>query len=272
VKLFLTVVAVAAVWGACAVAVIAVTRDDGQDGAVPAPTGADAAAPAAPPAPEPATQPESDSEPQPVPPPKVPGPTYPIAKVEEGKQVTLYDRPGGTAIERVGDTTEFGSERNFWIRRSRGAWFGVPAPELPNDELAWIHYDPERLAIYETSYYIVADISERQLELRFGRRTLERLRVTVGAPGSPTPAGTYAVTDGLVGKGLGPYYGCCVLALTGHQPNLPPDWLGGDRIAVHGTPGAVGLAASAGCLRATDRDMVSLFARVPLGAPVFIRA
>jgi lipoprotein-anchoring transpeptidase ErfK/SrfK len=32
------------------------------------------------------------------------------------------------------------------------------------------------------------------------------------------------------------------------------------------------LAASSGCLRATDTDMVSLFARAPLGAPVFIRA
>ena len=67
------------------------------------------------------------------------------------------------------------------------------------------------------------------------------------------------------------YYGCCVLALSGHQPNLPPDWIGGDRIAIHGTPGAIGGAASAGCLRARDPDMVSLFARVPLGAPVFIR-
>ncbi|HEX2359932.1 MAG TPA: L,D-transpeptidase family protein [Solirubrobacterales bacterium] len=267
-KLFLTVVAVAAVWGGCVAAVVAIS-DDG-DASVAVTVGADAAAPAVEPAHQPEVEAEVDTEP--TDPPKVPGPTYPIAKVEEGKQVTLYDRPRGAPIERVGDTTEFGSERNFWIQRSRGAWFGVPAPELPNGALAWIRYDPERLAIYETSYYIVADISKRQLELRFGRRTLERFAVTVGAPGSPTPPGTYAVTDGLVGRGLGPYYGCCVLALTGHQPNLPSDWLGGDRIAVHGTPGAVGLAASAGCLRATDKDMVSLFARVPLGAPVFIRS
>jgi lipoprotein-anchoring transpeptidase ErfK/SrfK len=96
--------------------------------------------------------------------------------------------------------------------------------------------------------------------------------VSVGSPGSPTPPGDYAVTDGLVGRGLGPWYGCCVLALSGHQQNLPPGWIGGDRIAIHGTNRTIGAANSSGCLRASDSDMVSLFARVPLGAPVFIRA
>lgn len=90
--------------------------------------------------------------------------------------------------------------------------------------------------------------------------------------GSETPPGDYSVTDALAGPKLGPYYGCCVLAISGHQPNLPPGWIGGDRIAIHGTPGPVGGAASLGCLRATDADMVDLFALVPLGAPVFIRA
>ena len=73
-------------------------------------------------------------------------------------------------------------------------------------------------------------------------------------------------------RGVGPWYGCCVLALSGHQDNLPAGWIGGNRIAIHGTPGSVGGAESHGCLRASDPDMIALFARVPLGAPVFIRA
>jgi hypothetical protein len=272
VKLWITVVAVAAVWGAVAVAVIELRDDDGGGSAEPSSGAADAVGAGAAGQPAPLPEPEAEPEPTAEEPPTVAGPDFPIALVREGKRVVLRDRPDGEVIAKVGDSTEFGSDRNFWIRRGRNGWFGVPAPELPNGELAWIEYDPERLEIYETSYYIVADISKREVELRFGRRTLERFPVTVGASGSPTPPGTYAVTDGLVGKGLGPYYGCCVLALTGHQPNLPSDWLGGDRIAIHGTPGTIGVAASAGCLRATDRDMVSLFARVPLGAPVFIRS
>jgi lipoprotein-anchoring transpeptidase ErfK/SrfK len=48
--------------------------------------------------------------------------------------------------------------------------------------------------------------------------------------------------------------------------------IGGNRMAIHGTPDATGGSTSHGCLRASDPDMISLFARVPLGAPVFIRA
>ena len=199
--------------------------------------------------------PQPDSAPEPPPAPS--GPRYRIARVLSGEEVELRDGPDGDVIERLGDRTEFGSPRYFWIALGR---------------LGWIRDDDEALQILETSYFVIADISERRLELRYGDRVLERFGVTVGAPGSPTPPGSYAITDGLAGAEVGTYYGCCVLALTGHQPNLPPDWLGGDRIAIHGTPGSVGDAGSGGCLRASDMDMVSLFARLPLGAPVFIRA
>ena len=43
-------------------------------------------------------------------------------------------------------------------------------------------------------------------------------------------------------------YGCCILALSGHQDNLPAGWPGGDRLAIHGGSG-IGSADSAGCLR-----------------------
>ena len=81
------------------------------------------------------------------------------------------------------------------------------------------------------------------------------------------------MTDKLSGSRYGPYYGCCIVALSGHQPHLPAGWPGGDRLAIHGTdsPGAIGTAASAGCLRAADGDLRVLMRRVPLGTPVFIR-
>ena len=61
------------------------------------------------------------------------------------------------------------------------------------------------------------------------------------------------------------------MALSGNQPNLPPGWIAGNGMPIHGTPGSIGGATSHGCLRASDQDMISLFARA-LGAPVFIRA
>jgi hypothetical protein len=202
----------------------------------------------------------------------VPGESFPIATVRRGHRIGLYSSPGGRLVQRVSDRTEFGSIRVYWIRQVRGAWFGVSASELPNGQIAWIRDDRTALDVSQTHFFITADVSQQELELHDGGKILDRIPVSVGSPGSPTPLGDYSVTDGLVGRGLGPWYGCCVLALSGHQPNLPPGWIGGNRMAIHGTPGQIGGAVSHGCLRATDPDMISLFARVPLGAPVFIHA
>ena len=62
------------------------------------------------------------------------------------------------------------------------------------------------------------------------------------------------------------------MALSATQPNLPSGWLGGRRIAIHGTAGPLGIAASLGCVRAADADVSELIGRVPLGTPVFIRS
>src|SRR3954467_4248890 len=207
------------------------------------------------------------------PPPRpVRGPSYPLATVRPGRTVTLRDSPEGRVIGRVGAHTEFGSMRVFWIERARRGWLGVAAAQVPNGRVAWMRDGESALELSQTHFWITADVSRRRLTLRYGRRVLDSFPVSVGSPSSPTPLGDYAITDGLVGKGLGPWYGCCVLALSGHQPNLPAGWLGGDRMAIHGTPGSIGGADSNGCLRASDPDMISLFARVPPGTPVFIRA
>jgi L,D-transpeptidase-like protein len=206
------------------------------------------------------------------PPDGVRGPAFPIATVRPGRRVSLHASPAGGVFEQVGDRTEFGSARVYWIEQVRGAWLGVPTPALPNGRLAWIKDDQLKLSISQTHFWISADRSAHRLALHYGKRLVERFPVTVGSRRSPTPLGAYSVTDGIDGRRIGPWYGCCVLALSGHQPNLPSGWVGGDRIAVHGTPGSVGGADSNGCLRASDRDMISLFARIPLGTPVFIHA
>jgi hypothetical protein len=200
------------------------------------------------------------------------GPAFPVAIVRAGQRVALHTSPAGPVFEQAGDRTEFGSMRAYWIKRVTGAWFGVPTPDLPNGNLAWIKDDRSKLSISQTHFWLSADLSARRLALHYGKRLLERFPVTVGSQASPTPLGAYSVTDGLVARGLGPWYGCCVLALSGHQPQLPQGWIGGNRIAVHGTPGSVGDADSHGCLRASDPDMISLFRHVPLGTPVFIHA
>jgi hypothetical protein len=187
--------------------------------------------------------------------------------------VPLRTRPNGPVLARASAHTEFGGTRVLSVAARRGPWLGVVATELPNGRLAWVNRRSPALHMRRTAYSLHADLSGRWLELRRHGRRVRRITVAVGRPGSETPTGRFAVTDKLNGRSFGPYYGCCVLALSGHQPKLPAGWSGGNRLAIHGTdsPGTIGAAASAGCLRAADADLEVLMRRVPVGTPVFIR-
>jgi hypothetical protein len=216
----------------------------------------------------------------PAPPTRVPtlvrrprrGTAFEIAHVREGAHVDLQSAPGGPVLARLGDETEFGSPASFSVVATKPGWVGVTSPDLPDGELGWIARDPRLLEVYWTRWSLHASLEGRTLELRYGHRVVRSFPVTVGGPGTETPPGRYGVTDGVSFEDS-PYYGCCALALSGHQTHeLPVGWIGGDRLAIHGTPGAVGGAESLGCIRATDETMRYLFARVPLGTPVFIDA
>jgi hypothetical protein len=186
--------------------------------------------------------------------------------------VALRERPRGPAVVQVGSTTEFGSPRVLAVAARRGDWLGVVATERPNNRLGWVRRGNPALKLRRTGWSLHADLSDRTLTLRKDGRRVHRLKVAIGRPGSETPTGRFAVTDKLSGSSYGPYYGCCILALSGHQPKTPPGWTGGNRLAIHGTdsPSTIGMAASAGCLRASDANLRPLMAKVPLGATVFI--
>ena len=186
--------------------------------------------------------------------------------------VALRAAPAGRAVARVGPVTEFGSRRVLSVVGRRGGWLRVVVPERPNGATAWIPAAAARLG--GTDVALVVDRSARTLTVRRDGRTVDRVTVGVGMTAHPTPLGRYAVTDKIRMGGPGTDYGCCALALTGHQPHLPQGWTGLDRLAVHGTnrPESIGAAGSLGCLHAADRDLRRLVRTVPLGAPVFIRA
>jgi hypothetical protein len=188
------------------------------------------------------------------------------------RRVALRSAPGGRAVGGIGPLTEFGGPRVLSVLRKRGAWLQVVVPERPNARPGWIPAAHARIGATDVSLHI--DRSARTLTVRDRDRVLERVTIGVGAPGHETPTGRFAVTDKLQMDGPGTTYGCCAIALSAHQPDLPATWDGLDRIAVHGTqsPETIGVAASLGCMHASERDLHRLMRSVTLGAPVFIRA
>jgi lipoprotein-anchoring transpeptidase ErfK/SrfK len=141
------------------------------------------------------------------------------------------------------------------------------------NRIVWVDARAGGLRYSRTPLELDVDLSDRTLTVRRGDAVLRRTSVGIGALDSPTPPGRFAVTDKLDGADFSPAYGCCILALSATQPNLPRGWAGGNRIAIHGTrsPSDFGQAVSAGCVHARDADLRYLMRVVPLGTPVLIR-
>jgi len=201
-------------------------------------------------------------------------PAHVIAYVRPGRSVALRDRPFGRILARVGATTPFGSPRALGvITTDRGRWLGVTDPAVGRNRLVWVDARTGDLRYARTALELDVDLSSRSVAVRQDRVVIRHLSVGIGGPDSPTPTGRFAVTDKLNGRAYSGVYGCCVLALSAIQPNLPSGWRGGNRIAIHGTLSSsdFGAAVSAGCVHARDYDLRFLMRNVPLGTPVVIR-
>jgi hypothetical protein len=183
---------------------------------------------------------------------------------------TLYREPGGRVRIRLSSKTEWGSDRVLGVVLRRGDWVAVQAPELGNRELAWMPAKRARLDCVTWSMH--ADLSRRMLVVERDDQTVRRFRIAIGRRQNPTPRGRFSVTDKLRVTDSGSPYGCCVLALTGHQTHLPAAWPGGDRLAIHATNelSSIGKPASLGCLRITSAQARWLIKTIPLGAPLFV--
>jgi hypothetical protein len=195
---------------------------------------------------------------------------YLVARLE--RRTWLRTRPGGRQIRRLNTHTEFGSPNILGVVERRDGWLRVITPRLPNRRTGWIPEADARLN--GTDFSLHVDRSARRVTLRRDGRTIHRATIAVGRPGNETPLGRFAVTDKLRPRDGASPYGCCAIALSGHQTRLEPGWPGGDRLAIHGTPAtwSIGKAVSLGCMRAHAEDLQLLMSRVPLGAPVFITA
>jgi hypothetical protein len=210
-----------------------------------------------------------------APPPPAAAATRPQPRptVHVTRATALRSRPGGPVIGRVSPRTEFDSPTVLAVVRQRGPWLGVLTAALPNGRIGWISARA-RLEVHRNAWSVTASLSRREVVVRRDGRVVSRFPVAIGSPSTPTPTGRFAVTDKLETGSAASPYGCCILALTGHQTRTPQGWGGGDRLAIHGTnlPQTVGTEASLGCLRAPAAAISRAVATVPLGTLVTIRA
>jgi hypothetical protein len=185
------------------------------------------------------------------------------------QSVVLRTRPHGKPLVRVGPRGPLGGPLVLGVVGVRGRWVRVTAEALPNGQFGWAEFGRD-VGVHAVRWTLRASLSRRELNVRRGGRIVRTIRVGIGAPGSPTPTGRFAVAEKLTGP-FGPAFGPRILVLTARQPRLPAGW--NTRItyyvAIHAGAGQ-GSAVSAGCLHMDEPDVRWLMRTVPLGTPVLI--
>jgi lipoprotein-anchoring transpeptidase ErfK/SrfK len=152
-------------------------------------------------------------------------------------------------------------------------WAEVLLPVRPNGVRGWVPFDV--LRIHSTALRIVIDVSERRLTLFRSNRPLIRAPIAVGKPGTETPRSDhFAIAELIRTRTPGAFLGPIVFPITGYSERLNEFAGGNGRVAIHGTslPELIGTAASNGCIRMHNRNIVRLARVVRPGTPVKIRS
>ncbi|HKE22787.1 MAG TPA: L,D-transpeptidase [Bryobacteraceae bacterium] len=116
---------------------------------------------------------------------------------------------------------------------------------------------------------IVVSIPDRKLALLQGDRVLRVFPTAVGAPASPSPAGSYKVVERVADP---TWYGKGKIVPPGKNNPVGTRWIGLSikGYGIHGTnqPASIGHNASHGCIRMRNRDVEQLFEMVQVGDEV----
>lgn len=120
---------------------------------------------------------------------------------------------------------------------------------------------------------IVVSFQDRKLALLENDAVVLVLAVAVGAPETPSPAGTFEIVTRLTNP---TYYGNGRVIEPGPSNPLGTRWIGINvkGYGLHGTdqPASIGYAQSHGCIRLHNADVERLFTRVRSGDAVEMHA
>lgn len=117
---------------------------------------------------------------------------------------------------------------------------------------------------------IVINLPSRTLDYFSGNTLIKEYPIAIGKPSTPTPLGSYSVTNKEVNPAWYPPRTGKVVP-SGPDNPLGYRWMGFlPMYGIHGTnaPWAIGMAVSNGCIRMNEEDVEELFEVVPYGTPV----
>lgn len=190
-------------------------------------------------------------------------------------QLSVYKSADASSalVTTLANKTSYGSPRTLLVVGQQPGWVQVLLPIRPNGAQGWVHDTDVTLAT--TTYAINISISNHTLVLDNAGVPVITTKVAVGKAATPTPTGTFFVTD-LFDLTAHPHgdYGAFALALSGFSEVLQHFMGGPGQLGVHGIVSITdpGQNITNGCVR-LDNNLVTQIGRmIPLGTPVVITA
>lgn len=154
--------------------------------------------------------------------------------------------------------------------RTGGSWLQVRLPGRPNGHKGWISTNRTRRTA--TEWHVLVKLSTRRVTVYHGGLARRHFRAVVGKPSTPTPRGAYFIEEALALSSYEP--GGPFALATSARSNVFQEFEGGPgQIGIHGTnnlSGALGTAASHGCIRLGTRAITWLARRIGAGVPLTI--
>jgi lipoprotein-anchoring transpeptidase ErfK/SrfK len=144
-------------------------------------------------------------------------------------------------------------------------------PVRPNGATGWVKASSVKLLT--TDLALTIRLHSHRLVVAESGRTMRTISIGVGRAVTPTPTGTYFITELLKQPDPAGAYGPYAFGLSAYSGVIQQFGRGGNgQVGIHGTnePQLVGTDVSHGCIRLRNSDIVWLTKRLPLGTPVSI--
>ena len=159
------------------------------------------------------------------------------------------------------------------MRAKRTGWMVVAAAAVTLWAGPASAADTPRAVKTDMPRRLVVSIPDRKLALIENDELVGVFAVSVGAPGSPSPTGTFTIVNRIPNP---TYYKPGKVVGPGVANPLGTRWIGLNEkgYGIHGTdqPRSIGFARSHGCIRLRNKDVEELFDRVRTGDIVELHA
>ena len=191
-----------------------------------------------------------------------------ISATALGVELDVHASPDGVVVSTLTNPQASGAPLVLLVAATEGEWVQVHLAQRPNGSTGWVR--ASAVALQTLPYSLDVSTADNTLTLLEGGRPIETFPVSTGTGGTPTPSGTFFLTELLepTNAGYGPYaFGVSAFS------DVLSDFGGGPgQIGLHGTDDedSIGTAASHGCIRMTDADITRLAGMLPLGTPITI--